>query len=95
MNLRRTVGVWATIAAALYLAFLCLLYFNQRTLLYPGTMNRVDASPPNVEGADVFKIATAEGTVDAIFLPATDSAVAERKPVKLSIPMDFRANRRV
>ena len=69
--------------AALYVAFLCLLYFNQRTLIYPGTMNRVDASPPHVEGADVFKITTAEGTVDAIFLPATDAAVAGRKPVMI------------
>jgi pimeloyl-ACP methyl ester carboxylesterase len=76
-------GVWAAIAAALYVAFLCLLYFNQRVIIYPGTMNRVDASPPHAEGAEVFKIATAQGTVDAIFLPAADAAVAGRKPVMI------------
>ena len=80
MNVRRTLGVSAAIAVALYLAFLGLLYFNQRTLIYPGTLNRVDASPPKVEGADDFRIATTEGVVDAIFLPAIDSA-AGRKPV--------------
>jgi pimeloyl-ACP methyl ester carboxylesterase len=83
MNVRKTLGVWAALAVALYVVFLCLLYISQRTLIYPGTMNRVAASPPHAEGADVFRIATAEGTVDAIFLPAVDGAVAGRKPVMI------------
>lgn len=74
-------GVGAAVAAGLYLAFLCLLYFTQRTLIYPGTLNRVAASVPEVEGGDVFRIATAAGSVDAIFLPATDGAVAGPGPV--------------
>jgi pimeloyl-ACP methyl ester carboxylesterase len=64
-------------------AFLCLLYFNQRTIIYPGTVNRVDASPPHAERAEAFRIATTDGSVDAIFLPATDVAVAARKPVMI------------
>lgn len=83
MNIRRTLGIWAAIAAALYVAFLGLLYFNQRTLIYPGTINRVDVSPPNVEGADTFKISTAAGVVDAIFLPAADGAGASPQPVMI------------
>ena len=83
MNFRRTLGFCAAIGAALYVSFLCLLYFNQRTLIFPGTMNRVDASPPNAQGAEVFRIATAESTVDAIFLPATDGSTEGRKPVMI------------
>jgi hypothetical protein len=62
------------------LALLCLLYLTQRTLIYPGTLNRVAASVPKVEGGDVFRIATGAGTVDVIFLPATDGAEAGPKP---------------
>ena len=76
-------GVWAAIAAAMYLAFLSLVYFNQRTLIYPGTMNRVNASAPNAEGAEVFKIETGEGAVEAIFLPATGGAGLGPKPVMI------------
>jgi pimeloyl-ACP methyl ester carboxylesterase len=78
---RRIVMPFVIAAGLLYAVFLSLLYFNQGSILYPGTSNRVDPVPPHAEGAEVLKVATAAGAVDAIFLPATDGAAAAPKPL--------------
>jgi fermentation-respiration switch protein FrsA (DUF1100 family) len=83
VNVRRILSFSVVVPIALYAAFLCLLYFKQSSLIYPGAWNRVDPVPPHAEGADVFRIATSEGTVDAIFLPATDGAAAAQKPLMI------------
>jgi hypothetical protein len=60
----------AVAAGVLYTGFLCLLYFSQASIIYPGAKNRVDAIPPPSQGAELSRISTALGDVDALFLPA-------------------------
>jgi pimeloyl-ACP methyl ester carboxylesterase len=81
MNLRKAVTCSAILAGALYAAFLCLIFVKQGSILYAGTINRVDPIAPHVEGADVLEIATPTGHVDAIFLAATATGGAAQKPV--------------
>jgi pimeloyl-ACP methyl ester carboxylesterase len=83
VNVRRILSFSLAAPIALYAAFLCLLYFNQGSLIYPGAWNRVDPVPPHAEGTDVFTISTSAGNVDAIFLPATDGAATEQKPLMI------------
>jgi len=42
MNSRRALTVAALTSGALYAGYLCILYFMQGALIYPGTGNRVD-----------------------------------------------------
>jgi hypothetical protein len=50
-------------AGALYVSYLCILYFVQDALIYPGTRNRVDRVAPRPEGADLLHISTTEANV--------------------------------
>jgi pimeloyl-ACP methyl ester carboxylesterase len=61
------------IAAAAYAAFLCALFFMQDSFIYPGVKNRVEPAAPPTPGAELLKIATPLGTIEAVFLPATAS----------------------
>jgi hypothetical protein len=81
MNLARALTVTALAAGALYVSYLCILYFMQHALIYPGTSNRVDRVAPRPEGADLFHISTADANVEALFLPAAADANATRQAV--------------
>lgn len=54
-----------------YLGFLALLFFFQRTLIYPGTQIQVPAKPPTRAGVEVFRVGTGEVSAEAFFAPAT------------------------
>jgi pimeloyl-ACP methyl ester carboxylesterase len=60
----------AAAAAALYVAFLCALFFKQGSIIYPGVRIAVDPAPPEADGVLPLKIATSQGSVEALFLPA-------------------------
>jgi uncharacterized protein len=68
----------ATAAAALYVVYLCGLFFEQSLLIYPGTQIAVAREPPQAEGAEPLKVVTSQGSVEAVFLPAPSAA---RQPV--------------
>jgi pimeloyl-ACP methyl ester carboxylesterase len=81
MTLRKTLALAATMAAAFYGGFLCLLYFSQSSIIYPGAKNRVALTLPQSQGTEIFKVSTALGNVEAVFLPATQSVVGAQQPV--------------
>jgi uncharacterized protein len=77
----RLLIVTAVVVAAIYLAFLCFLWFRQDLFVYPGLHNRaVSATVPHPEGSEPFRVVTAAARVDAIFLPAA-VATDSRQPV--------------
>jgi pimeloyl-ACP methyl ester carboxylesterase len=82
MKTRRILTFVLVAPVVLYLSMMCLLYLNQSSMIYPGTRNRVQPVAPGTEGADLLKIPTADGNVDAIFLPAMDDTAA-RRPVAI------------
>jgi len=60
---------------ALYGAWVALIFFGQRAVLYPGATQRVaPAHPPRVAGLESIAVRTAAGPVDAWLLPAAASA---------------------
>jgi fermentation-respiration switch protein FrsA (DUF1100 family) len=81
MILRKIPALILGTAALLYMGFLGLLYFSQSSIIYPGAKNRVDPTAPQPPGAELLKVSTSGGTVDALFLPASDDATATRKPL--------------
>jgi uncharacterized protein len=81
MNLRKALACMGVTAAVLYGAFLCVIFFRQGSIIYPGAKNRVDAVPPHAQGAELLKISTTEGNVEALFLPATAGADAHEPVV--------------
>jgi pimeloyl-ACP methyl ester carboxylesterase len=81
VRLGKILALVAVTAGMLYGGFLCLLYFSQASIIYPGAKNRVDVRPPQSDGAEVFRISTALGNVEALFLPATLSLDDTRQPV--------------
>jgi hypothetical protein len=81
VTLSKILALVAATAGMLYAGFLCLLYFSQASMIYPGAKNRVGATPPQFIGAEVFKISTALGNVEALFLPATLAVDDTRQPV--------------
>jgi hypothetical protein len=78
VRLGKILALVAVTAGMLYGGFLCLLYFSQASIIYPGAKNRVDVRPPQSDGAEVFRISTALGNVEALFLPASPSEAAIR-----------------
>jgi len=66
MTLRKILVLAASAAGVLYAGFLCLLYFSQGSIIYPGAKNRVDTIPPPSPGAELSRISTALGNVDAL-----------------------------
>jgi pimeloyl-ACP methyl ester carboxylesterase len=83
MNLRRLLAFFTVTAVALYAVLLCMLFFKQSSILYPGTKNRVDPIPPHDPGMEILTIATPAGHVEALFLLAAAGADAMRKPVMI------------
>jgi pimeloyl-ACP methyl ester carboxylesterase len=81
VNLRKILARLVVNAGAVYVGLLCLLFFKQTSFIYPGAENAVDPAPPRVQGADVLKISTSAGNVEALFLPATAGAAGTQKPV--------------
>jgi uncharacterized protein len=81
MALRKVLFYASVAAVALYVGFLCALYFTQTSIIYPGAKNRVDPVAPLGRGGEVMKISTSAGTVEALFLPATADANALQKPL--------------
>jgi pimeloyl-ACP methyl ester carboxylesterase len=81
VTLKKVVSYAAVAAVVLYAAFLCALYFMQDSIIYPGAKNRVDLVAPKAQGAEVMKIPTPLGNVEAIFLPATAGADVTQRPV--------------
>jgi uncharacterized protein len=81
MTFRRISAIAIVTVAVLYGGLLCLLYLSQGSIIYPGAKNRVDATPPQAPGAEVLKISTTLGNVEAIFLPLTLAADDAPQPV--------------
>ena len=77
MSLRRALSVTAALAAAAYLAFLTALFLLQSSYIYPGARNRVDPRAPTINGAELYRIATPRGSVDALLLPARAAAAPQ------------------
>jgi uncharacterized protein len=71
----------ASLAGVLYGGFLCFMYFSQDSMIYPGAAHRVEAVASRPQGTEAFRISTALGNVDAIFLPAAPTADARQQPV--------------
>jgi pimeloyl-ACP methyl ester carboxylesterase len=73
--------VTAVVVAAIYLAFLCFLWFRQDLFIYPGLHNRaMSATVPHPAGSEAFRVVAAGANVDAIFMPAAVVA-GSRQPV--------------
>jgi uncharacterized protein len=81
MSARKALGIAAILLTALYAGYLSLLYIWQDEILFPGTKNQVAAEPPHAQGAEVLKISTATGNVEAIFLSATVLTSSARQPL--------------
>jgi fermentation-respiration switch protein FrsA (DUF1100 family) len=81
MALRKLVIIFVGAALLLYAGFLCLLYFSQGSLIYPGTKNVVASIPPPAAGMEVLRLSTSAGEVEALFLPATDLSTRVPKPL--------------
>src|SRR5579862_878875 len=80
MKLKRVLTVAVLAAGALYLSYLCMLYFVQGAIIYPGTKDRVDRIAPQPQGAELFHISTTEGNIEALFLPSSPDANATQQP---------------
>jgi uncharacterized protein len=80
MALRKTM-ISVGVALFLYAGFMCLLYFSQDSLIYPGAKNLVASTPPPAVGMEVLRLSTSAGEVEALFLPATDGSAAMPKPL--------------
>ena len=78
---RKILALAPITAAVVYGGFLCLLYFSQTSMIYPGAKNSVEANPPRSQGAELFKVSTALGNVEALFLPASPTVDNTRQPV--------------
>jgi hypothetical protein len=81
MKLRKALGLALAAALLLYAGYLCLLYFAQSSMLYPGAANRVDPRPPDSQGVEVLRISSAAGHTEALFLPATTDSPGTKQPV--------------
>jgi uncharacterized protein len=81
MNLKKASVTWIAVAGMLYAGYLVFLFFEQGSIIYPGMKNRVEPTPPLAQGAELLGIATREGNVEALLLPATASADATPEPV--------------
>jgi uncharacterized protein len=75
------VGVAAAVAAVLYPAYLCGLFFLQSALIYPGTSSRVDPIAPRVPGAEWLAIPSARGNIEALFLPSSTQSGSGPRPL--------------
>jgi fermentation-respiration switch protein FrsA (DUF1100 family) len=80
---RRVLGYIACSAAALYIAFLAWLYFEQTSIIYPGAKNHVDAHPPQAPGLEAHPLPTSAGHVEALFLPAEPAPDTALQPVMI------------
>ncbi len=81
MKVKRVLVVTAAAVGALYMGFLCLLFFMQGSFIYPGAKNRVDPVPPLGHGAEVLRMVTSEGNIEALFLPAMTGGGASSGPL--------------
>jgi uncharacterized protein len=75
----RIVGIVSIAAAALYVGYLCALFFKQGLLIYPGAHITVGRAPPKAIGLVPLEIAIPQGHVEAFFLPA--SSPGGRQPI--------------
>ena len=83
MDARRVLGYVACSGAALYIAFLAWLFYQQTSIIYPGARNHVDAHPPQTPGLEVLTLPTSTGDVEALFLPAEPTPQAALQPVMI------------
>jgi hypothetical protein len=81
MAVRKIVSIFIGAALLLYVGYLCLLYFLQGSMIYPGAQNRVASTPPPSAGMEVITLSTSAGDIEALFLPATDGSTALPKPL--------------
>lgn len=79
--MRRAAGIAVAVGVLLYLGFLCWLYVAQRSIIYPGATFGAAPQAPRSGGVEVFRISTAAGQGEALFLPATDAAPTPQKPL--------------
>jgi uncharacterized protein len=78
MKLGKAAGLVIAVALLAYVAFLSLLYLSQNSILYPGTANAVNATPPRSAGVEVLNISTSAGHTEAFFLPASDKLPGQK-----------------
>jgi pimeloyl-ACP methyl ester carboxylesterase len=77
VKLRNLLIAVATAAVAFYVAFLCGLFFIQGSIIYPGTKIAVAPAPPEGDGIVPLRIATSQGTVEALFLPVPSAGAQQ------------------
>ena len=58
------------LVAILYGGYLGWLFTVQRSIIYPGAVTRVSASPPVAPGIEVARLQTESGQIETLFLPA-------------------------
>jgi uncharacterized protein len=71
---KRALVYIACAAFAIYLAFLALLFFTQRSFIYPGVRTPVAAVPPRAPGLEILRVPIGSGETEALFLPAAPRA---------------------
>jgi uncharacterized protein len=80
----RNASVYAAgVATLVYALFLCVLYFAQGSLIYPGIHDHVEPVPPRIQGVEVLKITSIQGDVEAFFLPAVTPADGIQAPLMI------------
>ena len=82
-QLRSTFLALAQAGIAAYALFLCGLSLFQDRFIFPGRSIHVAGSIPRAPGAEVFRLALPEGSVEAVFLPATGPERAAHTPVMI------------
>jgi uncharacterized protein len=80
VKLKKVLLLVLAAVAVFYVGFLVVLFLGQRALIYPGVRNRVSPFVPQAAGIEPLRVASAQGTVDALFLPAP-TVPGKRQPV--------------
>ena len=81
VTFRKTLACFAILAAALYAGFLCLLYLEQGSLIYPGAAIRAEPAAPRPPGSELWRVAIPAAYVETLFLPAQAAADARQPAV--------------
>jgi uncharacterized protein len=70
VRLSKALAGFALLAVALYAGFLCWLYLEQGSLIYPGTAIRAEPAAPRPPGSELRRVAIPAANVETLFLPA-------------------------
>lgn len=77
---RRRIMIWLIILGVLLVAWVLVIWFAQRVILYPNYIVTVPATPQPPLGAQVLWLETPAGPVEAWFVAAPDASAASPGP---------------